>query len=57
MRPSSCPRCKKEFERRPLLQAEALHCAAKWGESEARALVDEKLLAYHECHDEEDNDE
>ena len=50
MRPTDCPKCGAEFLRRPLLQAEARHCALKIGASAAELMVNERLEAYHEEH-------
>jgi len=47
MRPTRCPACSREFERRPLLQAEARHLAATASEVRAAAHVDEDLTEYH----------
>lgn len=46
-RPTSCRACMAEFERRPLLMAEASHLARTVSEGTGRSLVDEELDEYH----------
>jgi len=47
MCPTRCPACFREFERRPLLQAEARHLAATASEVRAAAHLNEELTEYH----------
>ena len=51
MRPSWCPECQQAFLADPLLQAEARHEVAKLGVSAGFALIDDRLSAIYEDHD------
>lgn len=51
MRPSECCQCMRHFMDRPLLQAELRHIAVKYGESAARAELNERLEETHMEHE------
>ena len=54
MRPTECEKCQRYFS--TTLEAQTIHVLRTQGESAAQAFADEKLMPYHESHDEDDFD-
>ena len=50
MKPIECPLYEKEFDKRPLLQAKAIHTAKAHGADKAERIVNEALEGTHDDH-------